>query len=131
MYSLPWSARMQALLRSAPCIALLYLLVPNLPVVLLRDPLGLSAHGFLNIECLVVGMVAMFAPRIVVFLLLFAEIFGAFVYLLCYTFQFSLETLWAALPYLSQLPANRGTPGLAAAVLTVLAAAALAWGVPR
>lgn len=122
---------MQALLRSAPAIALLYLIVPNLPVVLLRDPLGLSTHGFLNIECLVVGLVALCAPRIVVFLLLLAEICGAFVYLLCYTFQFSLRTLWAALPYLSKLPANRGTPGVTAAVLTVLAAAVLAWGVPR
>lgn len=93
--------------------------------------MGLSPHGYVNIECLIVGLFALFLPRIAIFLLLFMEMVCGFIYLVCYTYQFSIRSLWAAAPYLSKMPVGQTLLLLAGLALVTLVAAGIAFGLPR
>lgn len=93
--------------------------------------MALSPHGYINVECLLVGILALFVPRIAIFFLLLLEICASFIYLVCYTYQFSLGNLWLSTHYLSLLPVGR--VGLIAAALAVacLVGVVVAFGSPR
>jgi Sulfatase len=109
----------------------MYLIVPNLPVWLFEKKLWLHPHGLFNVECLIVGISSIFLSRRLTFLLLALEIFSSFLYLICFTYQFSLSNLWTSLQFLTLLPV--GEIYLYLAVLTVILAlsALVAYAAPR
>ncbi len=120
-----------AKLKVALWFSLFYLIVPNLPVWLFMRRLSLAPHGYFNVECLLVGILAVFLPRAIVFLLLFFEMLSSFVYLVCYTYQFSLGSFFLSLHYLSLLPTGRLILVLPALALTLLLSALVAFFVAK
>jgi phosphoglycerol transferase MdoB-like AlkP superfamily enzyme len=112
-------------------IPLIYLILPNLPVWIFERSFWVYPHGVLNVECLLVGALAAFLPRTVTCLLLAVEMAAAFIYLLCYTYQFSLGTLWASVPSLSVLPWEQTMLAVLALGMTLLLAAGMAYWLPR
>jgi Sulfatase len=112
-------------------MAVAYLVLPNLPLVLLQHKLTLVPHGYINLECLLVGVGSLFLSRSIVFVLLFAEIVGSFVYAICYSFQFTLGELLTSARFTGDLPVERKVE-LACAVLLISATAGVvAFAVPR
>ncbi len=107
-------------------IALLYLTLPNLPLLLSTRTLGALPHGYINLEYLLIGALGVFMPRGVVFLLLLLESLADFAYSVCYTYQFSLENLLSSLRYLPVLPGSRILEGLVYLSVGILLCAALA-----
>jgi len=101
-------------------IAILYLVLLNLPLALASRGMHLLPHGYINLEFLLIGAAAVLLPRAVVFLLLLFESLANFAYDICYTYQFSLENLLSSLRYLFILPGAR-----VFAVLAIFAAVAL------
>ena len=112
-------------------IALLYLTLPNLPLLLSTRTLGALPHGYINLECLLIGTLGLFLPRGVVFVLLFLESLVDFAYSLCYTYKFSLGELLSSLRYLTAMPTGRVLGGLAILILSILVCAILALLRPR
>jgi hypothetical protein len=110
---------------------LIYLVAPNLPVWLFEKELWLSPHGYFNLECLLVGILALFLPRALAFVLLMLEMVASFVYLICFTCQFSLKTLCSSLHYVSLLPSGRLALALPILVLITLLSGLVAFAVPR
>lgn len=112
-------------------IALLYLIVPNLIPFFSSRVLGALPHGFINLECLLIGAASGFLPRGVVFVLLVLESLVDFAYGICFTYKFSLEELLSSLRYLTVMPLGRVMEGLAALSLSVLLCVFLALVRPR
>jgi phosphoglycerol transferase MdoB-like AlkP superfamily enzyme len=112
-------------------VAVLYLLLPNLPMLLSIGGLGALPHGYINVECLLIGAVGVLLPRGLVFALLVLELLVDFAYSLCYTYKFTLAELLASLRYLPVLPRGRVLAGLAVLALGILFCAALALVRPR
>ncbi len=110
---------------------LAYLILPNLPLLLLRKKLTLVPHGVINLECLLVGTLSLFIPRSLVFVLLVLEIIGSFAYEICYSFQFRLVDLLTASKSLPYLSSARVIEFVAAVVAVLVVAAVVAFGVPR
>jgi Sulfatase len=110
---------------------LAYLILPNLPLLLLRRKLTLVPHGIINLECLLLGIVSLFVPRTLVFVLLAAEMAGAFVYEICYSFQFRLVDLITASRSLPDLPKYRVMEFSVTLALVLAVAALVAFAVPR
>jgi hypothetical protein len=123
-------ARAAGALRNSFGFPAIYLTVPNLPVFFFERKMWLSPHGYINVECLFVGALALFLPRSATFLLLVLEMVASFVYLVCYTYQFSLVSLWLSFHYLSLLPAGRGSTALGALVTILVLSVVLAYGIP-
>lgn len=118
-------------IRDITVVPLLYVILPNLPVWIFERKMALSPHGYINVECLLVGILAIFLPRFVIFLLLVFEACAAFIYLVCYTYQFSLSNLFASAQYLFLLPAGH-IPLILTALATVIALSiVVAFGPPR
>ncbi|MFP5229311.1 MAG: sulfatase-like hydrolase/transferase [Acidobacteriota bacterium] len=107
---------------------LAYLILPNLPLLFLRSKLTLVPHGIINIECLLVGVCSLFLPRLLVFLLLLAEIAGSFAYELCYSFQIRFVDLLASLRSAGDLPMLRKEEMLIALATMAGMAALVAFG---
>lgn len=108
-----------------------YLILPNLPLLLLQGKLTLVPHGYVNVECLLLGICALFLPRTIVFLLLIAEMIGGFVYAICYSFQFTLGELLSSLPSVAVLPSLRIMEIGTVLFVIMAVAAALAYALPR
>jgi phosphoglycerol transferase MdoB-like AlkP superfamily enzyme len=111
--------------------AFLYLILPNLPLLLSTRALGATPHGYINLEYLLIGAVGVFLPRGVVFLLLCLDSLADVAYTICYTFQFSLKDMLSSIRYLSVLPSSRVLEGLALLVLVLVVCALLAVVRPR
>jgi hypothetical protein len=107
-------------------IALLYLLLPNLPLLFSIYVLGVSPHGYINLEYLAIGAVSSFLPRGAIFLLLLMESVADFAYVLCYTFQFSPGSLLSSIRYVFVLPQERVLEGLALLLLIIVVCGFLA-----
>lgn len=112
-------------------IVLLYLILPNLPLLLCALGLGTMEHGYINVEYLLIGAAGFFLPRSIVFGLLTADFLADFAYGVCFTYQFSLGNLLSSLRYLPLLPAIRILEGGCVMLAGVLACAALAAIRPR
>jgi phosphoglycerol transferase MdoB-like AlkP superfamily enzyme len=108
-----------------------YLIMPNLPLLLSTRTLGAQPHGYINLECLLIGALGVFLPCGVVFVLLFLESLADFAYSVCYTYQFSLENLLSSLRYLPLLPMSRILEGVVFLGAGILFCAALAFVRPR
>jgi phosphoglycerol transferase MdoB-like AlkP superfamily enzyme len=94
-------------------IAILFLIVPILPSVAAATVFGSGPpHGFINIECLAIGICALFLPRGIILGMLIAQMFLDYAYSLCYTYSFTLKELLGSLRYLALLPAPRIAAGL-------------------
>ncbi|HEX3987737.1 MAG TPA: sulfatase-like hydrolase/transferase [Acidobacteriaceae bacterium] len=122
-----------AIQRMAPdCVTpLAYLILPNLPLLLMRHKLSLLSHGLINVECLLLGILSLYLPRVAVFVLLVLEIAGAFIYEICYSFQFPLTDLVASVGSLSALPAVRKVEFWLALAGVTAVSAVLAFAIPR
>lgn len=105
--------------RSAAFVTI-YLLLPNIPALLLEERKWLAPHGYINIECLIIGALAVFLPRSVTFLLLAFDMISCFICSICVTYQFSLAGLWDSLHSVSRLPALYITILIAALIVTLL-----------
>lgn len=108
-----------------------YLILPNLPLLLLQGKLTLVPHGYVNVECLLLGLCSLFLPRTVVFLLLIAEMVGGFLYAICYSFQFTLGELLSSLRSVGALPLLRIVEFGIVLIIIMAVAAAMAYAVPR
>src|ERR1700733_2043017 len=102
-------------------LAILYLSLPNLPPLISARLLGASAHGYINLDYLMIGAVGVFLPRGALLLLLCLESIVAFAGGVCTTFQFSLEDLLSSLRYLPALPWERVLEGIAVVTAGILA----------
>ena len=78
-------------------IALIYLTLPNLPLLLSASWLGVWPHGYVNLEFLLIGALGFFLPRSAIFALLCVELIADYIYVVCYAYQFSLENLFSSL----------------------------------
>jgi hypothetical protein len=107
-------------------IALIYLILPNLPLMLSAGWLGVWPHGYINLEFLLIGALGFFLPRRVVFAMLCVELLADYTYIVCYAYQFSLENLLSSLRYLSVLPRGRVMEGLVFVPVILLVSAFLA-----
>jgi len=112
-------------------IVLLYLTAANVPLLLFNRIFGATAHGLINIECLLIGAMSVFVPRATVFLLLCAAALADFAYSICYTFQFSLAQILQSLRYLGLLPRATVIEGFALLPVVILLCAALSMLRPR
>jgi hypothetical protein len=110
---------------------LAWLILPNLPLLVLRHKLTLVPHGLINIECLLVGACSVFLPRLLIFLLLLLEIGGAFAYEVCYSFQIRFVDLLTTMRSLGDIPATRKEQMTIAAAASVAIAAMVAFAVRR
>ena len=118
-------------IRHLVATSLVYLIVPNLPIWIFEKKMALTTHGYFNIECLLVGALSTYVPRSVTLFLLLIEICASFVYLVCYTYQFSLRSLIDSAQYLSLLPVGKVSLILAAFVVASASSAVLAFLYPR
>jgi len=107
-------------------IALVYLTLPNLPLLLSAGWLGVWPHGYINLEFLLIGALGFFLPRSAIFALFCVELLADYIYIVCYAYQFSLENLASSLRYLSVLPRDRVAEGLAFVPVVLLVCAILA-----
>jgi hypothetical protein len=107
-------------------IVLLYLTLPNLPLLFSNRSLGALPHGWINLECLLIGATSVLLARRVIFVLLFMELLADLAYSVCYTYQFSLENLLSSLRYLPVLPPSRILEGFAFLSLNILLCGVLA-----
>lgn len=106
-------------------IVLAYLFVPNLSPLLCVRTLGALPHGYINLECLILGALSVFVPRAALFALLLMESFADFAYSICYTYQFSLEDLISSSRYIPSLPLGRVLEGLTLLIIGILWCVAL------
>lgn len=107
-------------------VALLYLTLPNLPPLLAAGTLGALPHGYINIECLLIGAAALWMPRSAIFALLIFEALVDFAYSICFVYKFSPGELLSSLSYLTVMPAHRVLAGFAVLTLSILLCAFLA-----
>jgi phosphoglycerol transferase MdoB-like AlkP superfamily enzyme len=112
-------------------VALIFLTIPNLPLLLSTHGLGALPHGYLNLEYLLIGALGIFLPRRAVFLLLCLESLVDFAYGVCYTYQFSLADALASLRYVPLLPWTRVLEAAGLLALIVLECGLLALVKPR
>jgi hypothetical protein len=129
---MPWDrSSVVARIRKFAVVPLVYLILPNLPVWLFERKMALSPHGYVNVECLLVGILAAFVPRLLTFVLLLLEVSAAFIYLICYTYQFSLTNLFASARYASLLPSDRISLVFAAFAFVISVCILIAFFLPR
>lgn len=107
-------------------ITALYLILPNLPLMLSSHVLGGYPRGYISLEFLLIGTISAVLPRPLVLVLLWFELLADFAYSVCNAYQFSLEDMLSSLRYVSDLPASRVFEGLAILVLSIVLCAALA-----
>ena len=112
-------------------IVLLFLTLPNVPLLLASHALGTMEHGVINIEILLIGAAAIFLPRSAVFALLVVDFLADFAYGVCFTYQFSLDNFLSSLRYLPLLPAGRIFEGAFLVAVGILMCAVLAVVRPR
>ncbi len=117
--------------REALSLSALYLIAPNVPLLLLQHKLTLLPHGYVNIECLLLGAMMLFLPRLLGFSLLIAGMLGGFVYATCYSFQFTVSELLTSARFTGELPFPRRMEMVTAGILIASVAAAAAFLVPR
>src|SRR5579875_2022643 len=115
----------------ASAMPLAFLILPNLPLLVLMHKLTLLPHGYINVECLLLGICSLFLPRVLVFILLVAEIVGAFAYEICYSFEFRLADLLTSARSLTYLPGERKAEMAVALILVLAVAAITAFAVPK
>jgi Sulfatase len=108
-------------------ITALYLILPNLPLLLSSHVLGGFPRGYVSLEFLLIGALSSFLRRSVVFALLWFELLADFTYSVCNAYQFTLVDLLSSLRYVPALPALRVYEGLAIVALGFLLCVALAF----
>jgi hypothetical protein len=119
--------------RRTPVLAVLglYLILSNLPLLLSAGTLDGLPHGYINVECLLIGALGIYLPRGVVFAALLLESTLDLAYSICYTYRFSLGELLTSFRYLTSMPAVRLMQGSLILGLSVVACAVLALARPR
>jgi Sulfatase len=108
-------------------IALLYLVLPNLPSMVSASVFGSGVpHGIINLECILIGIAGLLLPRGTVFALLFFELMVDYAYGICYTYKFTVEEFLISLRYITLMPAGRVAMGLLAFTFGIAICAILA-----
>lgn len=106
-------------------VVLCYLVLPGLLSLLAVWLLDAQPHGYINLEFLLIGAVAIFLPRWAVFCLLLFDSLADCAYSICYTYQFSVSDLVESARFLKVLPWRRLAAGCGVAAVAVLACYAL------
>jgi len=112
-------------------VVLIYLVLPNLAMILFAGTWNGLPHGYINLEFLLIGAAGMFLPRGVLFAALFLESMVDFAYGICYTYRFSVGELASSTRYLTSMPVGRLLEGLVQLALCVLVCGVLAMSRPH
>jgi hypothetical protein len=110
---------------------LTYLLLPSLPLVFLAHRLAFLPPGYLNVEFLLIGMVGVFLPRTVTFVLLFLDSFADFALCICKTYQLTLDDVFTSLGSINAMPTYRVPLFILTLLLVILVCAATVLVQPR
>lgn len=110
---------------------LAYCVLPNLPVWIFQRQVEVMLRGYINVEALMVGLLALFLPPTVIFLLLVVEMGAALIYLVCHAYLFSLEDFFSAARSFAVLPSSMRWHIYLALAVVVTLAAITAFGIPR
>jgi hypothetical protein len=113
------------------CVALLYLVLPNLKLLLYPRALDSMPRGYIDVECLLIGAAGVFLPRSAVFTALLLESFADAAYSVCYTYRFSLGDLLRSFHYVTLMPAHRVLCGLSVFAFSLAVCGVLALARPR
>src|SRR5579863_5218099 len=95
-----------------------YTIVPNIPMWVAIPSLNLERHGTFSLEYMVVGVIALFVPRLLSATMLFGMISADVVYDICQTYVLSPEECLRSVTSIRDLSYGRI---LAAAIVTSLA----------
>ena len=132
-YGNPSGGRNESIIResfarplSIPALIVLYLILPNLAFLLATWALDTSPQGRLDVECIVLGAACLFLSRRTAFLLLFCEALADLVYIVCFTYRFTLFELVYSARYLMLLPNTRLLRAAIVLLISAVAAAFLA-----
>ena len=99
---------------------LAFLVLPNLPLILGARPLSLLMRGYIDLDYLLIGLLSLFIPRALTFLLLMAAILLDFIHAACVTYLFSPAEFLQVIRYGGLLSTTRLWLIVAALVFTVL-----------
>jgi len=99
---------------------LAFLVLPNLPLILAAHPLSLLLRGYINLDYLLIGLLSLFLPRAITFLLLFAAILLDFIHAVCVTYLFSPAEFLQVMRYGGLLSITRIGLIFAALAFTIL-----------
>jgi hypothetical protein len=109
-----------------------FLVLPSLPLLLAARPISLLARGYVDLDYLLIGLLSLFVPRIVTFILLVAAVALDFIHAACITYFFAPAEFLHVLRYGGFLSTTRISLIIAAFIGTVLVClAATAWTSPR
>ena len=73
-------------------VVAIYLILPNVALFISARVLGASSHGYINLDCLLIGVIGIVLPRGVAFLLLCLESCAAFADSVCTTYAFCVRS---------------------------------------
>jgi Sulfatase len=86
---------------------LAFLVLPNLPLLLAARPLNLLPNGYVDLDYLLIGLLSLFVPGAVTFVLLLATIWIDFIHATCVTYFLTpIEYFYVSL-YAGQLSTTR------------------------
>jgi hypothetical protein len=66
-----------------------FLVLPNLPLLLAARPISLLVRGYIDLDYLLIGLLSLFVPRFVTFILLILAVALDFIYATCITYLFA------------------------------------------
>lgn len=121
-----------SLFQKRKCLLLpAYLLLLNLPLVLMAHRLALLPPGYINLEYLLIGTLGVFLPRSFLFAMLFLDSLADFILSISLTYMLSVRDMFASLGSLASLPSFRILEILVVFAVVVVTCAAAAHARPR
>ena len=97
-----------------------FLILPNLPLLLGAHPISLLARGYVDLDYLLIGLLSLFVPRMVTFVLLAAAVLFDFVHAVCVTYLFAPSEFFHVVRYGGLLSTTRVGLIAGATVFTLL-----------
>jgi len=96
-----------------------FLVLPNLPLLLVAHPISLLVRGYVDLDYLVIGLLSLFVPRFVTFVLLAVAIALDFIHAACITYLFAPAEFFHVIRYGGLLSTTRIGLIVAAIVITL------------
>ena len=96
-----------------------FLILPNLPLLLAARPISLLVRGYVGLDYLAIGLLSLFVPRIVTFLLLIIAVVLDFIHAACITYLFAPAEFLHVMRYGGMLSTTRISLIVGATVLAL------------
>jgi len=96
-----------------------FLVLPNLPLLLAARPISLLVRGYVDLDYLAIGLLSLFVPRAVTFVLLAVAIGLDFIHAACITYLFAPIEFLHVMRYGGMLSTTRISLIVGAVVLTL------------